>query len=207
MVNFSHTEIRDLSISIIVITLLFAFLFDYDSSVDLFIILIPLSFFTVGLSFVLHELAHKFTAQHYGFFAEFRRWDTGLIIAIITAIIARLVFLAPGAVYIGSYTREVTVEENGIISVAGPLVNIVLSLLFMAIGITINPYVMTAGMSYLFLLCVIGFQVNAFLAFFNLLPIPMFDGSKVFKWNKLVWIITIATSAILMYISTVISII
>ena len=38
-------------------------------------------------------------------------------------------------------------------------------------------------------ICVIGVQINAWLAFFNLIPWGNFDGYKVFQWNKKVWII------------------
>ena len=86
MVSFSKVEIKDLSIAIVVITLLFAYLFSAGGSVGGLIILIPLSFITVGISFILHELAHKFTAQKYGFFAEFRKWNMGLVIAVISSL-------------------------------------------------------------------------------------------------------------------------
>lgn len=198
MVSFSKVEIKDLSIAIVVITLLFAYLFSAGGSVGGLIILIPLSFITVGISFILHELAHKFTAQKYGFFAEFRKWNMGLVIAVISSLFG-FVFLAPGAVYITSYMREITDKENGIISLAVPVVNIILAGIFYVISVAINPIAQTSiWLMYLALICSIGFNVNSFLAFFNLLPIPPFDGSKVFKWNKIIWIIAIGVSVILM---------
>jgi Zn-dependent protease len=35
----------------------------------------------------------------------------------------------------------------------------------------------------------IGAEINAWLAFFNLIPWGNFDGFKVFQWNKKVWVI------------------
>lgn len=99
MLQFSKTETKDLSIAIIVITLLFAYLYS-NGTFGMMIYLIPISLVTIGLSFILHELGHKYVAQKYGFFAEFRKWNTGLLIAIITGLFG-FIFLAPGAVYIG----------------------------------------------------------------------------------------------------------
>ena len=57
-------------------------------------------------------------------------WVQGLILAIVTAAFG-FVFAAPGAVYIqGEYISK---EENGKISIAGPLINIGLAILFMKI--------------------------------------------------------------------------
>ena len=96
-----------------------------------FIVLIPALLVSVGLGFILHELAHKFVAIRYGFYAEFRMWFEGFIFALITAFILGLVFVAPGAVYIhGEYISR---EQNGKISIAGPLVNIVLALFFFSL--------------------------------------------------------------------------
>lgn len=202
MVTFTKNETKDLIITIIVITILFAYLFNPTKSLSYFLLLIPVSLITVGLSFILHELGHKYVAQNYGFFAEFKKWNEGLIIAILSSFFG-FVFLAPGAVYITSI-REITEEENGKISLAGPAVNIVLAILFLILEIIIHPVnaatvnLLTYEIS---MITMLGFSINSFLAFFNLLPIPMFDGSKIFKWNKQLWLISIITAGILTYIS------
>lgn len=66
MLQFSKTETKDLSIAIIVITLLFAYLYS-NGTFGMMIYLIPISLVTIGLSFILHELGHKYVAQKYGF--------------------------------------------------------------------------------------------------------------------------------------------
>ena len=182
MLQFSKTETKDLSIAIIVITLLFAYLYSN--------------------SFILHELGHKYVAQKYGFFAEFRKWNTGLLIAIITGLFG-FIFLAPGAVYIGSYTGIITDEENGKISIAGPIVNIILAVVFLLIEISLKPFFLLSSplSTYLMITAMIGFHINSFLALFNLLPIPMLDGSKVMKWNLPLWIVSIVVAGLLTYAS------
>lgn len=109
MVRFTAKEVRDIFISMTVIAVIFAYLFS-GRNINTLIGLIPVTFLTVGVGFVLHELAHKFVAIRYGFHAEFKMWVEGLILAVITTMFG-FVFAAPGAVYIqGDY---ITKEENG----------------------------------------------------------------------------------------------
>ena len=101
---------------------------------------------------------------------------------------------------IGSPTGIISEEENGKISIAGPIVNIILALIFLGIQISIQPLVTLSNidmMVYLYFLSVIGFNINSFLALFNLLPIPPLDGSKVISWNLPIWLISIVISGLL----------
>ena len=201
MNKFSKQEKIDLSISIIVLTLIISFMHSGPNiTVDKLLLFIPIAFVTVGLGFILHELGHKFVAQKYGFYAEFRRSDKGLMLGIVTALMGFL-FFAPGAVMIGSPTGIISEEENGKISIAGPIVNIILALIFLGIQISIQPLVnlsnSNAMVYILYSISVIGFNINSFLALFNLLPIPPLDGSKVISWNLPIWLISIVISGLL----------
>ena len=138
-----------------------------------------ISLVTVGSGFVLHELSHKFTAQRYGFWAEFRVWPLGLLLALVTSFIG-FIFAAPGATYISG--ANISVEENGKISLAGPLTNIGVAVAFLPLFLfspDISGFWGFLGSE--------GVYINIFLALFNLLPVPPLDGSKVFAWNKLRW--------------------
>ena len=155
------------------------------------LLFLGVSLFTVGIGFILHEMAHKFTAIKYGFWAEFRKDNTMLLVAVALAALVGVVFAAPGATVIyDSNGRGISREQNGKISVAGPLVNLLLcipfaALLFFGGGgnlFTGNIITMT-GM--------IGLQVNAMIAAFNMLPVSVLDGRKVFAWNKAVFVIMI----------------
>lgn len=200
MNKFSKQEKIDLSISIIVLTLIISFMYSKSNfTVDTFLLFLPIAFVTVGLGFVLHELGHKFVAQKYGFYAEFRRSDKGLMLGIVTALMGFL-FFAPGAVMIASPTGYITDEQNGKISIAGPIVNIILALIFLGIQISIQPLVSLSNidiMVYIYFISQVGFSINSFLALFNLLPIPPLDGSKVIGWNLPIWLICIVISGLL----------
>jgi Zn-dependent protease len=140
---------------------------------------------TVGLGFVLHELAHRTVARSYGAYAVFRAWPTGLIIMLALAVMGGPIFAAPGAVYI--YSQHISRRENGIISIAGPLTNLALAIVFLGLTFVMATYppgdlITLVGNAFY-----IGFQVNLFLGLFNMIPIFPLDGSKVFAWNKSFW--------------------
>ena len=211
MVTFSREEIRDIIIAVAVLTLLYALTITRSVgwTADTLLLFIPISFIAVGLGFILHELGHKVVAQHFGFYSEFRRWDYGLILGFLTAFVGYM-FFAPGAVYFGSYGRMVTDEENGKISLAGPVVNIILAIFFLLLTISLKPIITlnNAGTMYIILLTlVLAFNVNSYLALFNLLPIPPLDGSKVIQWNIPIYIGALAVSALLTYMSYTITLI
>lgn len=175
-------------------------------SVNMLVMTFVVAVVTVGLSFVLHELAHKFVAIRYGYWAEFRKNTQMLLIAVVVAVITGIVFAAPGATLINTAGREMTKKENGIISLAGPLTNLILAVPFLACliagvflgGASISVFTFPG---FLFYLGMIGFQVNAMLAFFNMLPVGPLDGRKILRWNAVVFVALIAVSLLVLYVS------
>ena len=91
-------------------------------------------------------------------------------------------------------------KTNGIISIAGPIVNIILGLIFFLILVSLGDFAYTETGYLVALTCVLGTRINFFLAAFNLLPIPPLDGSKVMAWSVPVWLITFAIAALLVLI-------
>ena len=135
----------------------------------------------------------------YGYWAEFKLWPQGLLFALVTSFFG-FVFAAPGAVY--TYANYMTDEINGKISIAGPIVNIILALIFLLIATWVYPSAFHSANSVtLFIICSLGYSVNSFLAVFNLLPIGNLDGSKVLNWNFGIWIVTIAVAGIMTFAS------
>ncbi|MBR1368720.1 peptidase M50 [Methanocalculus chunghsingensis] len=152
-------------------------------------LLILLSMVTVGVGFVLHELAHKFTAIHYGHWAEFRKDNQMLLVAVALAALVGVVFAAPGATMI--YGSGLSRKENGVISAAGPVTNLLLAIPFGIIALAsiafgLSPFIALVG--------AIGVKINGMLAAFNMLPVGPLDGKKVLAWNKGVFLLLIGLS-------------
>ncbi|MEK6940045.1 MAG: metalloprotease, partial [Nanoarchaeota archaeon] len=183
-IKTSRMEIVDILKAWLALSLAFTFIYagasvlggDIQKIFSLhFISIFFISMFTAGIGFLLHELAHKFVAQHYGCAAEFRAWDQLLYLAVGLAVFIGFIFAAPGAVMIsGMITRK----ENGLISAAGPATNYVLAMLFLGLLYLLPQW------SNIF---ATGFSINIWLGIFNLIPFGPLDGRKVFYWNKIVW--------------------
>ncbi len=141
----------------------------------------------VSPSFILHELAHKYSAISFGSKARFFLYPTGLALGIITAFLG-FIFAAPGAVYIFS---KLSRFENGIVSLVGPITNILLAIFLYLISYFVFIPIEETNLLYM------AGKVNAILAFFNLIPILPLDGAKVFSWNKGVWLASILFSLVL----------
>ncbi len=146
------------------------------------------SLIAVATGFVFHELAHRYLAIKYGMIARYRAWYMGLAAALIVSLITAKIFgspfviAAPGAVVIMSYGMYDLsyIRREYKIAAAGPLANIAV-----AVSSLIASNFM--GMPWNFYVRFIG-SVNAWLAFFNLLPVPPLDGSKIFRVSVGAWI-------------------
>lgn len=189
--QFSPEEIRDLIKAWAAVSLAIAIAiigFDSLSTLGLPVLIRAFAIYslTVGASFIAHEIfGHKFLAQRYHLFAEFRADDLLLLLAVLLSFTG-FVFAAPGAVVIGGVTR---VNTYGKVAAAGPLVNIMLALLFgflsRAGASLVLPLYDNQGID----LIASSYQINAWLALFNLLPLGILDGAKVMAWNRKVWLV------------------
>jgi Zn-dependent protease len=147
----------------------------------------------VGTGFVFHELAHRQAARHFGFHSEYRAWYPGLIFAVGLAILTmgRFIFAAPGATYF--FGNDVTKKQNGIISAAGPAVNIIIGISLLSISfIPLDAFIRN--------ILFYSAMINFWFAFFNLLPIFILDGTKIIQWNKGVWAILIIIAGFFAFI-------
>jgi Zn-dependent protease len=196
LLSFSKQEKHDILISIGVLTISFAFAFlqrsndPYNLKFFVFFAL-PVAFLAVITGFFLHEMGHRIVARYYGCWAEFRMWSLGLLLALFSSFFGA-VFAAPGAVYISGFISN---EQNGKISAAGPMMNVLVSLSMFPI---IFLGGLAGGIAYFIA------YINIFLAGFNLIPFPPLDGYKVLNWGIIPYIgmaaIVVSVYAILVYL-------
>lgn len=200
--KISRREEADLFVAWVAISLAFTIIFISPNgllSVNLRVppltalLFFVISLVTVGIGFILHEMAHKFTAMKFGYYAEFRKDNMMLLVAIALAALVGVVFAAPGATVIYNNSidgRGISREENGKISAAGPLVNLILCIPFAGLLIYGGAGAGLAG-NLFSTVGLIGLQVNAMIAAFNMLPVSVLDGKKVLAWNKGIFVVLI----------------
>ena len=186
-ISTSETELKDILKAWIAVSVAFAIVLSSSLLSTNFYTKFIIASLTVGIGFLFHELGHKIVAQRYGCFAEFRSFDNMLILAIAMSFFG-FIFAAPGAVVISGRVNKI---KSGRISAAGPIVNLVLALLFLVLLFMQLPKPFQETAYY-------GFLINSWLALFNMIPFWLFDGYKILKWNKLVYGIIVGFAGILM---------
>lgn len=191
--EFSPTEVRDLLIAWLALGVAFAIFFAGGGPNIATLIFAPqlliVSLLTAGVAFLLHEVAHKVVAVHYGQLAEFRADYSMLVLAIMSAMIG-FIFAAPGAVHHRGYLN---MEEHGHIAIAGPVMNLLLAAVFLPIYIVGTGL----GVEVIGTLGRFGIIINLFLAAFNLIPYGPLDGKTVKRWSTPVWLGSFLLSALL----------
>lgn len=189
-ISFSRSEIRDLLKAWLLTSAAFAIAFTGLSMA--LVVTVPLALLTAGVGIILHELMHKVMASHYGYHSEFRSFDKNLVIGVIISVFG-FVFIAPGAVFFAAH--DLDVRKNGIISIAGPLTNIVLALLFLPVVLSGSFF----ALPFVGGIAMYGFMVNAWLGFFNMIPFFGLDGMKVLSWKPAVFWPTIVFAGLLVF--------
>jgi Zn-dependent protease len=190
-IRFFRTELRDLAFAWVALALAFTFFLEGPFVPRLVAGVISgpelariftISLVTVGTGFLLHELAHKVVAIRVGQIAAFKA-DYAMLGFAVAAGLAGFLFAAPGAVY---HRGTITKRENGLISVAGPVTNLLLAAIFFV------PFVLGPG--FLGSVGQMGVIVNLGLAAFNMIPFGPLDGRSVRDWSETVFAVVLGTA-------------
>jgi Zn-dependent protease len=123
---------------------------------------------------ILHELSHKIVALSFGLSAVFNAAYGWLAVAIVLKLIgSQFIFFVPAYI---SINGNATVAQQTIISFAGPGINLLLFLIALILLKT-HKHLNTKTAHF----WTLTKSINLFLFIFNMIPIPGFDGFKVFK--------------------------
>ncbi|HIF37179.1 MAG: metalloprotease [Methanobacteriota archaeon] len=181
---FSDYEKKEIKESIGFLTVAFALalsggLYTVMNDYSILLRTLPMAFAAVMTGFLLHEIAHKWMAQQYGCWAEYRGNKRGLYFALAMSAFLGVLLAAPGAVMVSG---RITDRQNGIIAAVGPITNIVIALVVLPVYILTNS--MEGQITTINELARFIVLINLILAGFNMIPIQPLDGSKVIAWNK-----------------------
>jgi Zn-dependent protease len=163
-----------------------------------FLVNLLIAAITCGIGFVLHELAHRVVARNYGAEAHFAASPDGMLLLPILVAFLGLFLAAPGAVW---HRGRLTQQQLGLVAIAGPITNLVLAWVAFGVVLIIAPTLsLSSGMDRFWLdMLWIGFNINAWLGLFNMIPADPFDGGKVWRWNKIAYGVTVAVALLTVF--------
>ncbi|MFW9920183.1 MAG: AN1-type zinc finger domain-containing protein [Candidatus Thorarchaeota archaeon] len=197
--RFSAQERKDLSISIVLVILVslslqtrlvvysFIPILGVIQALQYFIISgygwVPVAYIGIFLTaYLVHEFAHKFTAQSFGMWAEFRMTMQGYYLSAIAILFAIPIF-GTGTVFTSGAK---SMDEEGKVNLAGPLSNFIFSTILVSLSILI-PLVGIEFILPVYFVLQGGTILNSFLGLFNMIPIQPFDGGTIYRWNRMIW--------------------
>lgn len=199
-------ELRDITVSTLALGFAFAVLFFGDSSPGFlltgeFLPAFAAATVLTAVSFVPHEMSHLVSARATKSHAEYRMWNPGVVIAVLSSFLG-VVFAAPGGIQMhtlkgeryGHWELNLTVKDIGLVAVLGPLMNIMLAVIFAFLA---GVFVLTfQGQN----LLVLGSRLNAYIAVFNMIPFYPMDGYKVLRWDSRLWLFVLLLSVLLFFL-------
>ena len=154
-----------------------------------------------GISLLAHELPQRLVWRRVGLEATFKAWGSGILFALLLSSVNSF-FPVYGSTYVKQtdYRYKRGREGTGIAFAVGPLVSLALATVFWFLA----SYVYTDSLA---ILCRSGFILNLANAVFNAIPVQgaggfVWDGRKIFEWDKAVWLIIVAGSIALIVIDT-----
>ncbi len=145
------------------------------------------------LSVGLHEAGHAYSADRLGdptpgLYGRLTLNPFAHLKPVMTAIVLPLLFLVSGAGILGGATTPINptyfkkpLRDRVLVALAGPLVNVLLTLVFCGVWLAFGPSLAESG-KWLAIFILVMVQLNATLFLFNMLPVPGLDGGDVLRY-------------------------
>lgn len=205
-------EKRGMLITIIVLSFIFSFrewgVDEFDFSYGLSNLLVTMTL--VVLAFMIRELAHRTIATWLGYRSQYKAWIIGLVIGLVIAFLSNgnLPFIAAGSLIItnlpihklGKSYYETSMKHLGWIAMAGPIANILFAVILKSLSVATSMQVFEKAM-----------MISIWIALFDMVPIPPFNGSRTFFGSRYVYIFVLGSvigcAVMLSYLSGIVPII
>jgi len=175
VLGLSSAEILVIEVAVIMVAL--AFILADRAELTLTTVLIYIG---VGAaSVVLHDFAHRYFATKHGHDADTQFWGLGTVIMFLTAWLYGNAFAQSYRNLVDREDKE-DVRESGIEMVSGPVVSIILMIVFLALSSLGGLWAVAGG---------VGFTINLITAVYSMMPISTMDGGAVWRWNRAVYLL------------------
>lgn len=168
--GLSATEVLVIEFAILIVALAFLLADRVELTLEMVLIYIIVG----AVSVILHDFAHRYFAAKHGQDADTQFWGLGTGIMFLTAWLFGNAF---GSSYRNLVNRNDDEDPKtiGIEMVAGPVVSIVLTFIFLGMVMLGGVWAVAGG---------IGFAINLITAVYSLMPIETMDGLAIWRWNK-----------------------
>ncbi len=182
-------EKRGLLISIVVIAFIFSFrewgIEKFDPSTGLQNLLVTI--ILVAIAFLVRDVAHRTIAIWMGYRSQYKIWILGLVIGLVIAFVSNgtLPFIAAGVLVIthlpvhrlGKAHHDLSMKHLGWIAMASPIANMLFAVLIKTINLGLGWPLLEKLM-----------MINIWIALFDMVPVPPFNGSRTFFGSRYVYV-------------------
>jgi len=174
-INFTTTEVIELLLAAVLLGVMFFVAYEWN---------IVIAFLIGSLGLVLHELGHKVVGRYFCVRnAHFTISFFGIALGFVTTLFIGHPVTTPGGVTVSEGSNQ---KQKLYMALGGPVTNYIMFFIFFGLSV-FSPWVINmSGLEFDVWMSVA--LINLFLGFFNLLPIPGFDGSWILSYNVLVWL-------------------
>jgi len=169
--GFSASEVIIVEVAVIMVALAFMLADRVELTLEMVLIYI----FVGAVSVVFHDFAHRYYATKHGYDADTRFWGLGTVIMFLTAWLFGNAFAQSYQNLVNRDGESGDTREMGIESAAGPIVSIILTIVFLAMVPLGGLWAIAGG---------VGFTINLITAVYSLMPISTMDGVAIWRWNR-----------------------